>query len=229
MKCLIVDDDYVSLEILKKYVSQTGSLELGGVCSDGIEASNRLRENQIDLLILDVEMPGMSGLDLLNSLKNPPYVILVTSKKEYAVEAFEHEVTDYLVKPIDYSRFVKAVEKVLNRFKQNIPPSKDNAKHIFVKTDSKLVKLEVDNILFIEAFGDYIIIHSPEKNYTVYNTMKNIENKLPSEEFLRVHRSFIIRIDKIEDIQEGNLLIEKKIIPIGPSYKNQLMTRLNII
>lgn len=181
MNCLIVDDEEMSRATIEHFVNQTDVLKLVAQCSNAIEAGNILREQQIDLLFLDVEMPEMSGIDLIKSLTNPPQIVLVTSKKGYAAEAFEYSVADYLVKPVEYSRFLKAVNKVKEgRAKVNASVANQNDKEIFIKTDSKIVKVNYDHILFVEALADYAVINTGSNKYIIHTTMKGLEQKLPS-------------------------------------------------
>lgn len=227
MKCLIVDDEAIARKILEEFVRKTNFLKLAGSCKDAFEASGIIRKEKIDLIFLDVEMPEMSGLELLKTMKEKPKIILVTSKEKYAVEAFEFDVADYIVKPPTYVRFLKAVNKVSETLKESESSSSEN--FIFVKVDSKLIRLDKNTINYIEANGDYASISTTEKNYTIYSTMKSLEDKIKNDNFVRVHRSYIVNITKITDIEDNNLLINKKIIPIGASYKNALMKRLKII
>lgn len=227
MKCLIVDDEAIARKILEEFVRKTNDLELAGSCKDANEASEILRNDKIDLILLDIEMPGLSGLDLLKTMNEKPAIILVTSKDKYAAEAFEYDVIDYIVKPPTYVRFLKAVNKVSEALKGNITVSSDN--FIFAKVDSRLIKIDTSYINYIEANGDYVNISTIEKNITVYSTMKALEDKIKNNNFVRVHRSYIVNIKNITDIEDNNLLVNKKIIPIGASYKTSLMKRLKII
>lgn len=227
MKCLIVDDEAIARKILEEFVRKTNDLELAGTCKDANEASEILRNDKIDLILLDIEMPGLSGLDLLKTMNEKPAIILVTSKDKYAAEAFEYDVIDYIVKPPTYVRFLKAVNKVSEALKGNIAVSSDN--FIFAKVDSRLIKIDTSYINYIEANGDYVNISTIEKNITVYSTMKALEDKIKNNNFVRVHRSYIVNIKNITDIEDNNLLVNKKIIPIGASYKTSLMKRLKII
>lgn len=226
--CIVVDDESMSREIILKFVEQTEYLLLSGAFSNAIDASNAIKKQAVDIIFLDVEMPEMSGLEFLKLLKDKPQIILTTSQEKYAVEAFEYEVLDYLLKPVTYTRFLKAVSKAMVKFEETENNAVDN-KNIFLKVDSKLVKVELEELYMVEALGDYVIVHTMNKKFTVFSTMKGIEKSLPKTEFLRVHRSYIIRIDKIQDIQDNNLVIKGKVIPIGPSYKSDLIKRLNII
>lgn len=228
MKCVIVEDEKLSRQIIEKFVKQTEFLELVESCESAVKAASILKDKPVDLLFLDIEMPEMTGMELLKALSKKPQIILITGKEEYAIEAFEQDVTDYILKPTSYSRFLKAALKAKDIFDQKKPPmERDN--YLFAKVDNRLVKINLPDIYFIEAQGDYVQIHTEENKFTVYSTMKNIEQKLPDQDFMRVHRSYIVRLERIEDIAEGTLLVKKKILPIGGSYKQELLNRLNII
>lgn len=222
---MIVDDDEFSRAVLEHYVGRHDGLELVASCPDAIDAVNRLQQVAVDLLFLDVEMPEMTGLELAQRLADGPPVILVTSQAKYAVEAFEAHVVDYLVKPVEYARFLKAVERVA----RDEGPEEVAAEYVFIKTDGRLVKLDLPNVQWIEAQGDYVLIHTPEREYLVLNTMKGIQKKLPDRHFLRVHRSFIIRLDQIENVEDTTLVIGRKVVPIGASYRERLMQQLRTL
>ena len=228
MKCLVVDDDKISRELVCECIKETEGLILSSVCKSAIEASNYLSSNEVDLIFLDVEMPKMSGLELLKSLNHKPQVILITAKEKYAVEAFDYEVTDFLVKPVNHTRFLRAVQKVRVKNKPSSIESV-NAGNIFIKVDSELINLCTNDILWIEALGDYVNFITPVKKYVVLSTMKNIEAKLPATEFARVHRSYLVRIDKIKKISEDIILVENKLIPVSKSYKKELLERLTTL
>ncbi len=227
MNCLIVDDEDISRKILEKFIAQTDSLRLSGSCSNAIEAVKLLKNEEIDLIFLDIEMPEMSGIELIETVKEIPQIIFVTAKENYAVEAFEHNVTDYLLKPITYARFLKSVDKAIEIY--NKQGESGYPGYIFVKVDSKLMKMDLADINFVEAQGDYVQLHTRKGKHLIYSTMKHIEAKLPKKEFARVHRSYIVRIERIADITENNLMIEKQIIPIGEKYKSDLLRKLNIL
>jgi DNA-binding LytR/AlgR family response regulator len=228
MRCIIVDDDKISRELIRDYVNDTVDLELIGEFPSAIEANNFLSTNHTDIIFLDVEMPKMSGIELLKSLAEKPLIILITSKEKYAIEAFENEVLDYLVKPVDYVRFLKAVQKAKVKLVPNLIDSY-SSDSIFIKVDSELINLPYKEIIWIEALGDYVNIITPTKKHVVLSTMKNIETKLPLREFVRVHRSYFVRIDKIKKISEDIILVENKLIPVSKSYKKELMERLNML
>jgi len=216
------------MEVMKGLVERAGFLQLQDAFTDPFKAIQWLADNETDLLLLDMEMPGLNGLELLKSLTVKPYVVVISSKEEYAVEAYDFDVVAYLVKPIkEYSKFLNAVLKIKEKVKSR--SSSTASDRIFVKVDSLLVGIEFNTILYVEAFGDYVKVTTAEKVYTTYNTMKSVEDKLPSSLFLRVHRSYIVNISKIKNIDQSNLLIEKKIIPVGNSYRESLMKKLNTL
>lgn len=227
IKCIIVEDEPVSLAVMEGLVERSGLLELQASFNDPMKAVQWLTDNTTSLILLDIEMPGLSGLELLQSLVNKPEVIIVSSKEHYALEAIDYNVAAYLLKPVqDYPRFLKAIMKVKERLGSQKEPSADG---IFVKVDSLFTHVALDDILWIEAYGDYVKINTEKKTLTVYSTMKAIEEKLPLHAFMRVHRSFMVNLRKIENIDQGNLQIDKKIIPIGNSYREQLMKSLNML
>jgi DNA-binding LytR/AlgR family response regulator len=227
--CAIVEDDSISLAMVDTFATQTGMLEVHAKFDSPSVALPWLLANQVDLLFLDVEMPGMTGLDMLRALPLKPEVIVISSNPGYAIEAFDLTVTDYLIKPLkDYPRFVTAVSKVISRKKGH--PSKNTASdNLFVKIDSLLLNLEVETILFIEAFGDYIKIQTIDKLHIVYSSIKKVEEKLDTNKFVRIHRSYIVNLSKISNIGSSNLEINKKIIPISETYKENLLEKLRIL
>ena len=218
----------MSLTIIERLAEKTGIVEIKGKFNSGEDAARWLINNEVDLLFLDVEMPGMSGLEMLRSLSHKPDVIVVSAKADYAVQAFDLSVVDYLVKPIsDYSRFLAAVIKVAAKRRSNPQPEVDES--LFVKVDSLLLKVNIDSILYVEAFGDYIKIHTEEKTHTIYSTLKKMEDKLDRKKFVRVHRSFVVNISKITNIDPNNLQINKAIIPISSTYKEDLLNLISVL
>lgn len=229
MNCIIIDDDVMSGNAVKYLVSQIPYLNLVGMGTTPQEAIALLSNNKVDLMLLDIEMPDMSGLELIKSLKTQPFVILITSKKEYALEAFEHNVVDYLLKPIALDRFFKAVAKV-KEMKDNSSVTENSGYSFFIKNNGTLVKINSKDILWIEALGDYITIHiADNKKYTIHSTMKMVENKLASDKFVRVHRSFIIAVDHISSIDDNVIVIGKQLIPVGAVYRDNLARHLNLL
>ncbi|MBT9391852.1 LytTR family DNA-binding domain-containing protein [Hymenobacter sp. NST-14] len=230
LRCLVVDDDALALQIVENCIGNTPFLTHAVSCESAIAAAEVLRQQPIDLLFLDVEMPLMSGLDLLRTLQNPPLVILITSSKSYAVEAFEYDVLDYLVKPISYARFLQAAQKALEVVgspvdaPENVPA---DAPFTFVKVDSKLVKVQFDEVQYVEALGDYVHIVTGKSKLIVYSTMRAVEEKFPAALFVRVHRSFIVNLKRVHTIEDNTIIIDAKHIPIGQTYQKEVFQRLN--
>ena len=224
LKTIIIDDDKFQLEIISSFVKNTIFLSFEGAFDKPLEGLDAIIGTDPDLLLLDVEMPDLSGFDLIKSLKQVPQTIIITGKKDYAVEAFELDVLDYLVKPVDdYSRFLKAVHKAKENFK---PDTKKVGESIYVRDESLLVNIKTKDILYFEAYGDYVKIGVKEKIYIIHSTLSRIESRLDND-FIRVHRSFIVRLDKIKNIDQGNLQAGEKIIPISQSMRPKLMNKIN--
>ena len=201
MNCIIVDDDQMSCKILEGYVAKSSSLNLIGTFSNSVEARNIITQrSDIDLIILDIQMPEMDGFDFINSLDNPPNIIIVTATEGYALKAFDFNVVDYLLKPISYGRFCKAIDKTV-RYYSRKEISNTGDEEIFIKKGSSLVKLKLKDIIYIEALENYVTLTTREDRFTIHFTMKAIENQLPSGVFIRVHRSFIINKSMIQAIK----------------------------
>ena len=232
MNCIIIDDDPLSRRVIEELVSKTDTLNLLASYTSAVDAINAFNtHDEIDLIFLDIEMPEMSGIDFLKTLKNPPQIIIISSQEKYALDAFEYDVTDYLLKPVAYSRFYKAVDKVYDRYKKNKIEAQAN--EIFIKKNSTLVRLKFEDILWVEALENYVIFTTFKEKYTIHFTMKAIEQKLPSNMFTRVHRSYIVNIRNINIIEDNSIIISTnegaKSIPIGKSYKDKLMNDINLI
>jgi len=231
LKCLVIDDDRTQRQLMEGFIKETGELEFIGSFENAISARNFLESgsSDIDLIFLDVEMPLMTGLEFLNSIKDAPKIILVTSKKEYAVESYNYHVSDYILKPVSYTRFLQAINKVKKLKTDNKKGNNTIQKELFVKVNSVMEKVKLEDILFIEAAVDYIQLVTSNKKILVNSSMGKILNQLPSEDFIRVHRSYIVRLDKV-DKMDGNLLVIKdKHVKISKSYKNTLISKLNIL
>jgi DNA-binding LytR/AlgR family response regulator len=230
LKCIIVDDDRMSLRILQSLVEKTDFLKLDGTYDNSIEAAKALMEQEVDILFLDVEMPDMTGLELIETLQYKPQIIITTTKEQYAMNAFEHDAVDFLLKPLEsYARFLKAVRKAKSNIqpKTATPPSgKSTGDTIFIKVDSLLVNFDLREALYIEAFGDYVKIHTEKKIHVVHSKLRTMEETLPAKDFVRVHRSYIVRIDKIKNIDTSNLQVGNKIIPISNSYRQLLFDKI---
>ena len=231
LNCMIVDDDEMSRLVIAKFINQTDFLNLTHTLDNSIEASNILigeKNNDIDLVFLDIEMPDMTGLELLDTLQDSYRIIFITSKKEYAIEAFEVNVLDYLVKPIEYSRFLKSAKKAREDYDKDLLLA-EQVDHIYVKSDSKQVRILFQELKYVEALADYVIFNTIKGKYIVHHTMKGIQKRLPASIFSRVHRSYIINRTKINHIEDYNIFITDKIIPVGASYKESFMNRLNLL
>lgn len=226
--CVIVEDLQVAADYLSKCCEKSGVLEVKGHFTNVEQALDYLNKNSADVLFLDVEMPGATGFDLLDQLAYYPKVILTTSKEEYAYNAFEYNVTDFLKKPFTYQRFQDALNKITTTAGEN-NISSTATDHIFIKCDGKLVRLNNDDILFIESMGDYVKFVTIDKKYITHNTIKNLEEKVNRQCFIKVHRSYIININKIDDIRENDLYIKGNEIPVSKAHKADVLKRLNII
>jgi DNA-binding LytR/AlgR family response regulator len=233
MNCIIVDDDKLSCKILEGYVNKSSSLNLIGSFSDSLEARDVVtKRKDIDLIILDVLMPEMNGFDFIVSLDFPPNIIIVSSAEEFAIRAFDFNVVDYLLKPITYGRFCKAIDKTIRYFGRKEVSSTGN-EEIFIKKGSSLVKLKLRDIIYIEALENYVTLTTKDDKYTIHFTMKAIENQLPSGVFIRVHRSFIINKSMIQAIKENALDLNVgnslKSIPVGKSFRDSLLNDINVM
>ena len=228
MKCIIVDDDEISRLALTKLVEQVNSLSLLQVCSGSVEALNYLNAEKVDLILLDIEMPEMSGMEMLRALDTRPQVILITSHTEYALDAFDLNVVDYLIKPITLPRFLKALSKVKGSsdMKEQFSMSRD---YFFIKKNSVLNKVPVKDILWIEALGDYITIHTKDERFILHSTLKSLENKLNTSKFVRVHRSYIVQIDNVKKVEDTTIFINDQSIPIGAIYKENFIKQINTL
>lgn len=224
IQCLIIDDNPMARLAIRSFVEEVDFLTLAKECENAIQAINFLQTQQIDLLFLDVEMPQMTGLEMLESLTDKPLVILVTSKSDYAVDAFNLDVIDYIVKPIKLARFLKAVNKAKDFLQTD---RKEENTFIFARIDNILTRVDLDQILYIEAMGDYIRIATSKKKHTVHATLKSIWEKLPAERFIRIHRSHIVALDKIDSFADNMVTIEKAILPVSEGYRGLLLEKLN--
>lgn len=232
MKCIIVDDNKLSRAMVKQLVDQVEFLELKGECENPVEAFNYLKKEDIDLVFLDVEMPGMTGIELIKNLEKRPIVILITSKKDYAVEAFELNVADYIIKPVSLSRFMAAVDraKELHANKdQKVETNTKEKDYIFVRSNSLLTKVKIKDIIYVQALGDYVNIFTNDTRLTVHITLKGMEEKLPQDKFYRLHRSYLTSLSHIDNIEEGTAYIGKHPLPIGEQYKKELLRKINLI
>lgn len=226
--CIIVDDEPLALDVLERHIEKIPDLQLMKRCNSAFEAMEALHGEEVDIMFLDIQMPGLTGLDLLKNLKNPPIVIFTTAYSEYAVEGFELDALDYLMKPISFERFFKAVNKAIHHIQLEENDNHDGATpaeegYIFVKADKKIVKVRLNDILYIEGLKDYVMIYTSEQRIITLQTMKNLEDRLPASQFIRVHRSFIISIDKLKSVSGNFVEVKDKQIPLGKHYKDDFM------
>jgi DNA-binding LytR/AlgR family response regulator len=231
MNCLIVDDNKIARTTMKQMAGFVQDIVVAKECADATEAFNFLQENPVDLILLDIEMPGMNGIELTKNLGiNRPLIIFTTSKKNYAVEAFELNVADYIVKPVTPARFTQAIEKAREMLSSRTEEVKINKEEfIFIRDSNIIRRIKIEEILFAEAMGDYVKIHIPQKFYAIHSTLKAVEARLPDSVFLRIHRSYIVAISKIDTIQDGSIIINGKPLPVADAYRVSLNKRINII
>jgi len=222
--CLIVDDEPLSRDVLRKYIAEVKDLQLLAECGNAVEASHLLNIHQIDIIFLDINMPGLSGISFARSLTVSPLIIFTTAYPEYAVEGFELDATDYLVKPYSFERFLKAVNRALEQLSAYNGYSADEGK-ILVKADKKLYALKFSEILLIEGQGDYIRIRTEGENLVVHDTIKNFLANLPENEFMRIHKSYVANLKRIEYIEGNQVRIGGHMIPVSPVHREELLSR----
>jgi len=231
INAIIVDDEPLALDILESYIEKIPNVNLLQRCESAVEAFEIVRSGEVDLMFLDIQMPQMTGIEFLKSLKNPPLVVFTTAYSEYALDGYDLNVLDYLLKPIPFDRFITAVNKafdLLEPVETSVTAGDDSKDFIFVKSDKKLMKVRYSDILYIEGLKDYVIIRM-EGNARVITlqTMKSLEAKMPHDQFKRIHRSYIVALDKIEAIMGNMVEINKKHLPIGKNYREELLKIVN--
>lgn len=229
INCLAIDDEPVALEILKSHISKIDRLNLIKTCTNATEAFNYLSLHEVDLIFLDINMPGISGIAFAKAINPQTKVIFTTAYREYAVDGFDLQAVDYLLKPIALPRLLKAVENYLNLYQnqlQNIEKQEQEADFIFVKIDRQMVKIDFEDILYIESLSDYLKIYTHAKTYITRDKISSLEAKLPDEKFIRVHRSFVIAIAQMASYTNEQLVINRQSIPISRGYKDQVLERL---
>jgi DNA-binding LytR/AlgR family response regulator len=230
LNCLIIDDEPLARKGLKEYIADVDFLNLAGEFDNPLKANQALTQQEVHLIFLDIHMPKISGIDFLKTLQHPPLVILTTAYPQYALEGFDLSVLDYLLKPISFDRFLKAVLKAQEVYNSrqpsasNVQTQKDD--YIFIKADNKLVKLAYNEIVFVEALQNYVAIHTNEKKYITYLTFKSIEENLPSSLFIKVHKSYLVAVDAITGIEGNEILAGTHHIPISRNLKEEVMEKL---
>jgi len=232
--CLAVDDEPPALEVLKKYIASVHSLELAGICVDAVDALNILQKQPVDLLFLDIQMPQILGTDFIRTLRNPPRVIFTTAFRKYAVEGFELDAVDYLLKPISFDRFLKAVNKVMQTSLKDATEIDNSsnkigeAGHINFRSDRKMIKVALNDILYIESIKDYIKVITATGTVITKQSISSVEEMLPKEKFVRIHRSYIVSVSKIESYNHELVWIAKQELPISRMYRLEVTRILEI-
>ncbi|HTD99138.1 MAG TPA: LytTR family DNA-binding domain-containing protein [Mucilaginibacter sp.] len=223
--CIITDDEPFARKGLQGYIEKIDFLDLKGVCEDALQLSNLLQQQPVDLLFLDIQMPHITGVEFLRALRNPPKVIFTTAFEHYAIEGFELDVMDYLLKPISYDRFLKAAFKARDYFELREQPG-NQADYIFVKANSKLEKITFADILFIEGMENYVAIQLENKRIMTHTTIKSLLEKLPAKQFMQTHKSYIVAINKVDSIEGNILYVQKYQVPIGRNSRDEVLGRI---
>lgn len=224
IKCMIIDDEPLSVKVIERYIADLPQLDLRATCSSAIEAMEALKLEPVDLLFLDINMPKLSGISFLRTLQNPPLVIFITAYPQYAVEGFELEALDYLLKPFSFERFLKAVSRAEKQLEN--AQSETAQQYVLVKADKKHYKIDFASIIYIQAYGDYVKICTDEKTLVVKDRLSNIEKSLPKDLFQRIHRSHIIALAALRFIEGNQVQVGKIKLPIAATYREELMLRL---
>lgn len=241
MKCAIIDDEPLAIDVIESYLEKIGGIEIVAKCTNPLEAITLLNKNNVDLVFLDIEMPNLSGIDLVKSVTNIPQFIFTTAYPQYALEGFNLNATDYLVKPIPFHRFITAVSRAKEKFQLenttncNVSSAgpiniKEEDKFIFVKSEYENIKIDIDNIKYIQGLKDYLKIYDTKSNKAIItlSSFKDILSKLPENQFIRIHRSFVVNITHIRALQKTKVVIDDIRIPIGETYKADVLKRLGV-
>jgi DNA-binding LytR/AlgR family response regulator len=222
IRCLIVDDEPLSQDILRKFAGQTPQLEIAGICSNAFEANEALQVENIQLIFLDINMPGLSGIRFVRTLIKPPLIIFTTAYSEYAIDGFEVDAVDFSVKPFSYDRFLKAVNKAVEKISLKMIKKPDNEDYLLLKSDKKIYRVNYSDITYIESYGDYLKVFTTGKCIVTHEKFKSMEEKLPGDKFIRVHKSFIISIEKIKYIEGNQINMDNVVVPIGLCFRENL-------
>lgn len=236
IRCLIIDDEPLAQRVLEKYAEDIPSLEIVRKCNNALEAIEILHQEEIHLLFLDINMPRLSGMDFLKTLKNPPLVIITTAYAEYAIQGYEMDVVDYLMKPFAFDRFLKAVQKAADFLRSRETSHSESQetenpeeRFIFIKSSKKTYKVNLSEILYIEALGDYVKIYTDDRMIVSYQSLKNLESLLPAKSFPRIHKSFIIALSRIDMIEGNQVKIRDRMIPVGTNFKTEFERLIRFI
>ena len=234
-KCLIIDDEPLARDLMRSHISKLENFEIVGECGDAMKAMQVLRDQKVDLMFMDIQMPQITGIEFLKILKNPPKVIITTAYREYAIDSFELDVVDYLLKPITFERFLKSVNKYYQVSQEEIPvaaPVSDviqsDEAFIYVKENKRVIKVNLSEILYVEGLSEYVQIYTDRKKIITKTSMTSLEEKLPNDGFLRIHKSFIVSLSRIEAFTAHTIEVPGKELPIGRSYKNTVLDALQL-
>jgi DNA-binding LytR/AlgR family response regulator len=232
-RCIIIDDEPLAIKVIRSHVSKFDFIEVVAECKNALQAVDVLRKENVDLMFLDINMPKVTGLDFLKSIPHPPYVIITTAYREYALEGFDLNVVDYLLKPISFDRFLKAINKFCERMEKSAASSEINTSRmvnppiIHVQDGKTTYKIHLDSILYLEGYGEYVKVHTPEKTYLSRKPLHEFEKTLPVKQFIRTHKSFIISISQVSGFTSSSAIVNGKEIPIGRTFKESVMESLD--
>lgn len=233
MKCIIVDDEPLAIEIVESYINRLDDFEIVAKCNNALKAFEIIQKQKVDVIFLDIQMPKLTGIEFLKSLQSPPQVIFTTAYRDYAIESYELDVADYLLKPISFDRFLKAIgklykgSKVMTLPQESMESTTNEQAYIYLKVDKKMVKILLQDILYIESLKDYVRIKTTGKTVVTHQKISYLEEKLPEENFIRIHRSYIVSLSKVESYSPTTIEVPNHALPIGRNYKNQVLTVLN--
>lgn len=228
LKCVIVDDEPLSLDVLEKYIHDVPELSLVARCLDAFEAMQALKENEVDLLFLDINMPKLSGLNLVRSMADLPEVVFTTAYPEYAVQGFDLDVLDYLVKPISFERFMKTINKAQKKLAAAASPEPDQIQFMMIKSNKKLYKVPYSDIRYIQSMGDFLKVITADKTYISSDTLKNLLAQLPEKLFIRIHKSYIISINAFNYLEGNRMKVGNEFLPVGLTYREKLLSVLDV-
>ena len=230
-RCLIIDDEPLAIKLIKTHLSKLDSFEVAGECSNALKAIEFLKREHIDLMFLDINMPEITGLEFLKSLPDPPYVIITTAYREYAIEGYDLDVIDFLLKPISFERFLKAINRYCNRtnpFHKNSTgqPQSAESRHVFIQDGKNIYKISYDDLLYLEGFGEYVKVVTVSKTHLVRDSLSDFEQKLPSDHFLRIHKSYIVNLEKITGYNSVHVMLKNTELPVGRIFRDKAMAIL---
>jgi DNA-binding LytR/AlgR family response regulator len=227
LNCLIIDDEPVARNGMEEYVNEVDFLNLVGKCENPLKAASFLKDQQIDLLLLDIHMPKLSGIEFLKTIKDPPMAIFTTAYSEYALEGYSLDIIDYLMKPVSFDRFLRAVQKASDFYALKHKAKTVDQEYFFIKCDSKYERINFSELLFIESLQNYVVIHTAERKYITYLTLSAVEEQLPQQQFMKIHKSYLIALNKVKAIEGNEVVLQNNHhIPISRALKDEVMNRI---